>query len=80
MKRCEFCGSTWGQIEWHHPLPERGHIGLYLCQPCHSLLQGRKRKYPWETNEDKTLEEKRRQLLEFIYDRLGIWIGRMEKG
>lgn len=64
-KRCEYCGLDTGQIEWHHPISSHPEIGLYLCQPCHSLIQGRKKLYTFELNID--LDEKRKAIWDLIY-------------
>jgi hypothetical protein len=54
--KCEYCGSSDGQIEWHHPVPQLQCVGVYLCQKHHSLVRGRKRLYTTELSKDLELE------------------------
>lgn len=53
---CEYCRTEKQPIEWHHPIQAFPDIGLYLCQKCHSLIQGRKRVYNAELDKDMRLE------------------------
>lgn len=57
--KCEYCGSSEGQIEWHHPVPQLQCVGVYLCQKHHSLVQGRKKLYTTEFSEDLELEREK---------------------
>lgn len=59
MAKCEYCGSSEGQIEWHHPVPQLQCVGVYLCQKHHSLVQGRKQLYMAETGERLELEREK---------------------
>jgi hypothetical protein len=45
-----------GKVEWHHPIEGNWAIGLWLCEAHHSILLGRKKKYPGEFDDGKTLE------------------------
>jgi len=59
-RKCEYCGSDSGQIDWHHPVPQLYDVGVHLCQKHHSLLYGREKLYPGETSE--TMEADRRKV------------------
>lgn len=63
MPKCEYCGSSDGQIEWHHPIPRLQCVGVYLCQKHHSLLYGRKQPYPDETQGLELEREKVKKLV-----------------
>jgi len=67
-KKCEYCGSDTGQIEWHHPVPQYLSIGVFLCQKHHSLVQGRKKLYTIEF--DKNLESEREKVTKLVYQRV----------
>ena len=58
--KCEYCGSSDGQIDWHHPVTQLQCVGVYLCQKHHSLVYGRKKLYPNEVN--KSLESEREKV------------------
>ena len=68
MNTCEYCLTTKGQIEWHHPIKAYPEVGLYLCQPHHSLIQGRKHAYM----EEADLEEDRQALILLVNQRVRI--------
>jgi len=57
--KCEYCGSSGGQIEWHHPVPQLQCVGIYLCQKHHSLVQGRKQLYFDETSQGLEFEREK---------------------
>ncbi len=59
-KKCDYCKSTEGQIDWHHPIPQIYEVGVHLCQRHHSLLYGREKLYPGETR--KTMEADRKKV------------------
>lgn len=60
---CEYrCLFHKGKIEWHHPVANRFDLGFHLCEAHHSILLGRKRRYPEEQLIDKTLAEIRQEL------------------
>jgi len=59
MHKCEYCGSSEGQIDWHHPVPQLPCVGVYLCQKHHSLVYGRKQLYLDETNQGLELEREK---------------------
>ena len=59
MRKCEYCGSSAGPIEWHHPVPQLPDVGVYLCQKHHSLVQGRKKLYPAELDKDLEIEREK---------------------
>ena len=77
-RKCEACSTTHGQIEWHHP-KRSSSDGLFLCQPCHSLIQGRKRPTLKEMGENRSLEHRRADLLILVAQRTGIPIPEMDK-
>ncbi len=58
--KCEYCGISDGQIDWHHPIKLLPSVGVHLCQRHHSLLYGRKELYPGETR--KTMEADRQKI------------------
>lgn len=60
MPKCEYCGTSEGQIDWHHPIPQISDVGAHLCQRHHSLLYGREEPYPGETR--KTMEADRQKI------------------
>ncbi len=61
--KCEYCGSSDGQIDWHHPVNLLPEVGVYLCQRHHSLLYGRDKPYPGETRETMETDRQKIQLL-----------------
>jgi hypothetical protein len=67
---CQYrCSFHKGVVEWHHPIGGAGsnianHVGLWLCQAHHSILQGRKEKYIPELDLNKSIEEMRKELQE----------------
>ena len=78
-EKCRCCKSTQGQIEFHHPVKAQPDLGLYLCQPCHSILQGRKTRYVFESGVDRTSESQRADMLAWVADQLGIPMATMDK-
>ncbi|GAI70173.1 unnamed protein product [marine sediment metagenome] len=58
--KCEYCGSSDGQVDWHHPVPQLPSVGVYLCQRHHSLLYGRDKPCLGETRE--TMEADRQKI------------------
>jgi len=68
MPKCEYCGSSDGQIDWHHPVPQVCGVGVYLCQRHHSLIYGRRKLYPGEV--DKDLEVEREKVERLIRQRV----------
>ena len=77
--QCRCCKRTQGQIEFHHPVKDQPALGLYLCQPCHSIIQGRENRYAFEAEIDRTLESQRADMLAWVADQLGIPIAGMDK-
>jgi len=61
--KCEYCGSSDGQIDWHHPVNLLPEVGVYLCQRHHSLLYRREKLYPGETKERMEADRQKIQLL-----------------
>jgi hypothetical protein len=67
---CQYkCSFHKGPVEWHHPIGGGSWeiartIGLWLCQAHHSILYGRKEKYPSEFDLNKSIEEMRTELKE----------------
>jgi len=67
--RCEYdCVGHRGKTDWHHPISKDGKVGLYLCEAHHSLLFGRKRKYTFEYDIDKSLAEMRYEVCLLVID------------
>lgn len=75
MPRCEYCGTSEGQIDWHHPVPQIYDVGVPLCQRHHSLLYGREKLYPGETKE--TMEADRRKIQLLVKRRVARAINRL---
>ena len=67
-QKCEYCGSSDGQIEWHHPVPQLQCVGVFLCQKHHSLVYGRKKLYLGEV--DKNLEVEREKVERLVRQRV----------
>ena len=61
--KCEYCGTSEGQIDWHHPVPQFPNLGVSLCQRHHSLLSGREKPYPGETMETMEADRQKIRLL-----------------
>jgi len=56
---CDYgCEFHRGKVEFHHPIEEES-CGLNLCEAHHSLIQGRKQRYPGESIVDKSLDQMR---------------------
>lgn len=68
VPKCEYCGSNGGQIDWHHPVPQVGGVGVYLCQKHHSLIYGRRKLYPDELS--RGLEVEREKVERLIRQRV----------
>ena len=68
VPKCEYCGSSDGQIDWHHPVPQVYGVGVYLCQKHHSLIYGRRKSYPDEVK--KNLEVEREKVERLIRQRV----------
>lgn len=66
--KCEYCGSSDGQIEWHHPVPQLRCVGVYLCQKHHSLVYGRKQLYLDEKSQ--RLEPEREKVKKLVRQRV----------
>jgi hypothetical protein len=69
---CEVWWEDWhyGNIQWHHPISTNPEVGCWLCQGHHSLIQGRKERYPAETIFDKTNEERATRIEKFVIGRV----------
>ena len=61
---CEYeCEYHRGPVEWHHPISDDSFdIGLWLCQAHHSIICGRKKRYPGEVAVNKSLSDMRLEL------------------
>ena len=68
MRKCEYCGSAEGQIDFHHPVPQIPDVGVYLCQKHHSLLYGREKLYLGETS--KTMEADKQKVQQLVKRRV----------
>jgi hypothetical protein len=53
------CEGHRGKVEWHHPISARLDVGIWLCEAHHSLLKGRRKKYTFEYDIDKSIAEMR---------------------
>ena len=63
---CEFHKTKKGTADWHHPISEHPEVGVYLCEAHHSLLLGRKTRYPGEMIINKSNIEMRNEIIELV--------------
>lgn len=66
-------------MEFHHPVKTKPDLGLVLCQRCHSIIQGRKKRYGSELDVDRSLESQRLDMLAWVADQLGVPMQVMDK-
>jgi len=71
---CEFGRETGypcrgNKYDWHHPIDEED-FGVWLCESHHALLKDRRRKYPEELLINKTLEEMREEIRNWLKRRI----------
>ena len=60
---CQYpCSFHCGKIEFHHPISTAPSVGVELCEAHHSLLAGRKRRYPGECIINKSIKEMREEV------------------
>lgn len=71
-RSCEYCGTSEGQIEWHHPIPDWHEVGILLCQHHHSLVYGRVRFYDGDTPE--SVQADRKAIDELVRRKVGVAI------
>jgi hypothetical protein len=62
------CVGHKGKVDWHHPISKAGMVGVYLCEAHHCLLFGRKRKYTFEYDIDKSIAEMRYEVCLLVID------------
>lgn len=68
---CEFGDEPhFGNVEWHHPISSKRNIGVLLCQLHHSIMYGRKCRYPIERLMELKLPEIEMKLRNFIRTRV----------
>ena len=66
---CEYtCPGHRGKVDWHHPISKDGMVGVYLCEAHHALLFGRKKKYTFEFDIDKSLSQMRYEVILLVVD------------